>query len=136
LQQRCQIFVVQLQGYLFFGNEQKVVEGIELALKEAETEMQVVKEGTASAVTDTDRVVTDGEKGRGGDHSSVYNSVDHEKQQKIKYLILDCSFVTGADVNAIAGLLKMKVHLSRRSLTRELCTVSSANQPISWSALH
>ena len=116
MQQRCQIFVVQLQGYLFFGNEQKVVEGIELALKEAETEMQAVTEGAAT--------VRGRDKGTGAGHSLVYNDAAdhdhnhaHEEQQKIKYLILDCSFVTGADVNAIAGLLKMKVVYNDADIT-------------------
>jgi hypothetical protein len=36
----------------------------------------------------------------------------------VKYLILDCSFVTGADVNAISGLLKMKVRASKERRSR------------------
>jgi SulP family sulfate permease len=77
------IFVVQLQGHLFFGNEQQVVQGIERALKlnlSAEEEMSL-------AVTTT-------------------------QQCQLQYLILDCSFVTGADVNAVTGLLKMRDHIA------------------------
>jgi len=31
------------------------------------------------------------------------------QQSQCSYIILDCSFVTGCDVNAVAALIKMKV---------------------------
>ena len=79
------IIVVQLQGHLFFGNVQQVVEGIENALIANLT----AEDGDTGTVRAADNA--------NSSHSS-----------QLKYLILDCSFVTGADVNAVTGLLKMR----------------------------
>ena len=73
------VIVVQLQGHLFFGNVQQVVAGIENALM-----LSLATESNSPA-------------------SSPAVSRHH-----VRYLILDCSFVTGADVNAVSGLLKMR----------------------------
>ena len=73
------VIVVQLQGHLFFGNVQQVVAGIENALM-----LSLDAESNSPA-------------------SSPAVSRHH-----VRYLILDCSFVTGADVNAVSGLLKMR----------------------------
>lgn len=45
-----------------------------------------------------------------GGHRSRQGSFDFNEMNYCKYVILDCSFVTGADVNAVTALLKMKVN--------------------------
>jgi hypothetical protein len=39
---------------------------------------------------------------------SAADSTGSSRSSQLKHLILDCSFVTGADVNAVTGLLKMR----------------------------
>ena len=73
------VVVVQLQGHLFFGNVQQVVSGIENALV-LSLAVEIDSPASSPAVS----------------------------RHHVRYLILDCSFVTGADVNAVSGLLKMR----------------------------
>lgn len=85
------IVVVQLQGHLFFGNVRQVVDGIENAisvnLSTEESNEDALRTSTATATID---------------------NTTSSPMMKIRYVILDCSFVTGADVNAVTGLLKMR----------------------------
>ena len=81
------ILVVQLQGHLFFGNVQQVVEGIESALL-----LNLSAEG----------------------ESALAGTASPTVHCQLRYLILDCSFVTGADVNAVTGLLKMRDQIAAK----------------------
>lgn len=95
LSEGSSIFVIQLQGHLFFGNVQHVVENIESALK-VNLSNPTVDHNTGKAATaalNSPRKVP------------LHSAGQHVQ---IRYLVLDCSFVTGADVNAVAGLLKLK----------------------------
>ena len=81
---------IHYQGHLFFGNVQHVVEGIENALK-------LNLSGTSNI-----------DPHESESSSSNAHQTTHEQHIQYRFLILDCSFITGADVNAVAGLLKLK----------------------------
>jgi MFS superfamily sulfate permease-like transporter len=63
------ILIVALQGHLFFGNIQTVVERIR----------------------------------------SYLPLESRRRKNQFTYLVLDCSFVAGADINAISSLCKLSV---------------------------
>lgn len=100
------IIVVQLQGHLFFGNVQQVVEGIENAL--------IANLTTEAGDTCAARVV---------------DNPSSSPSSQLKYLILDCSFVTGADVNAVTGLLKMRDLIASKYNKLLVDTQSSSAEP-------
>lgn len=85
------IFVVQLQGHLFFGNVQQVVGNIESALKlnlsstEDRERSYKDKEKVDTVVADTSNPSS----------SSSLLQAPIPLSYQIRYLILDCSFVTG-----------------------------------------
>ena len=67
------------------------------------------------------------------DNESSYSNSHHQetsKEQHIQYrfLILDCSFITGADVNAVAGLLKLKSKMTAQLFQTALPCISDSIQ--------
>lgn len=101
----AKVIVIQLQGHLFFGNIQKVVA----------TVVSTLRQDPNSNDTPADELQFYNSNHNSDRNTYIYasstralNSYGAPAVQPSKYLVLDCSFVTGADVNAVAALLKMK----------------------------
>jgi len=75
---RLKILIVALQGHLFFGNIQTVVDRIQSYLPASDT-------------------------------------LKSKTKRRFTYLVLDCSFLAGADINAISSLSKLSSSLKRRT---------------------
>lgn len=98
------IFVIQLQGNLYFGNVQQVVDGIMTALSHHN-----------SSMVEKDEYLVENP------------SSSPEPHFQVKNVILDCSFVTGADVNAVSGLLKMRDRIAEEYNSSKLINKTCYN---------
>lgn len=85
------VYVIQLQGQIFFGNIQRVVKQIRRIIKNA-----------AQSTGDRSRA----------NSATHYDNVDTNNNNLLpEYVVLDCSFISGLDNNAVEGLLRLQTKL-------------------------
>ena len=75
------VYVIQLQGHIFFGNIQQLVKQLREIIETASHEDQIATQ-----------------------------PIDHQHSCP-EYVVLDCSFVSGLDNNAVDGLLSLQAKL-------------------------
>jgi hypothetical protein len=134
------VYVIQLQGHIFFGNIQQVVKTIEAIIQEGYKKESIgsspfasprhgygcvasLRTRIAPSLTSTSSsALSEGSPAITTPPVSVTPPPDPE------YVVLDCSFVSGLDGNAVDGLLKLQVprlarpaHASSRLSLRGCC---------------
>lgn len=119
-EQTAQIYVIELQGHLFFGNVQRVISELQEiidpaftpASKQDLTRRYSIYGGPRSRAATYEASAT-----LNVHHSSHFSSkasqsyeerFDNHQITKLINVVLDCTFLAGADINALSGLYKFK----------------------------